>query len=156
MVDAPFPKDAREIYVDEKGDPIAFCPKNSLGLTDLERARFYLPNKARLDELAARAEQQTKDSGKRHGVICIDVDDRRWTWLVDMLMPGHDWDIYRARGEKPVARGIVPEALLSEVRKEMYSAADELATDRINICIFAAGGIMVVHHGDQSMKLKSD
>jgi hypothetical protein len=39
-------------------------------------------------------------------VLCIAVDSD-WRDLVDLLMPDHDWQQYRDRGEQPVARGTV-------------------------------------------------
>jgi hypothetical protein len=40
-------------------------------------------------------------------VICIDVDDKYWRDFVDYLMPGHDWQAIRNRGQAPIARGTV-------------------------------------------------
>lgn len=147
MSDAWIPKDAREVYCNEKGEAIAYCPKDSLGVTDLERAHFYGLNQERLEQLAVRAGEKTRETGVRQGVICIDVDDRAWTPLVDILMPGYDWGAVRARGEKPVARGVVPEDLLKKTIETAYPAAGELAKYKTNICVFAAGGILVMPHG---------
>ena len=44
-------------------------------------------------------------------VVCVDVDDPYWKDLVDVLMPGHDWDAIRRSGERPIARGFQPWAL---------------------------------------------
>ena len=35
------PKDAREVYTNEKGKPIAYCPRDGIGITDLQRIEFY-------------------------------------------------------------------------------------------------------------------
>lgn len=150
MSDAQIPKDAREVYCNEKGEPIAFCPKDSVGITDFQRGEFYNLNKDRLSQLAEKAKAKSIERGVRYGVICIDVDDPSWTPLVDILMPGHDWDSYRARGEKPVARGVVPNDLLAKTVKETYPAAGELENDKVNICVFSAGGILIMpHESDQ-------
>lgn len=149
MSDTGIPKDAREVYCNEKGEPIAFCPKDSIGLTDFERAQFYSVNKDRLAQLAERAQAKSKETGVQYGVICIDVDDPTWTQLVDILMPGYDWDSHRARGEKPVARGVVPQDLLANTVEKTYPAAGELADGKVNICIFASGGILIVPHGSE-------
>jgi hypothetical protein len=138
------PKDAREVYCNEKGEPIAYCPKESIGITDLERAHFYGLNRERLEQLAARARDKTRESGVRYGVVCIDVDDRTWTPLVDILMPGHDWDAYRRRNEKPVARGVVPQELLVKTVESIYPAAGKFPSDKVSICVFAAGGIAIM------------
>jgi hypothetical protein len=146
MKDSKIPKDAREVYCNEKGEPIAFCPKDSIGITDFERAEFYSMNKERLSQLADRAEAKIKETGVEYGVICIDVDDPAWTPLVDILMPGHDWDSYRSRGEHPVARGVVPRGLLEDTVKKIYPAAGDLVDGKVNICVFAAGGIAIIPH----------
>jgi len=136
------PKDAREVYLNEQGEPIAFCPKESVGITDIQRAQFYLLNKERLVQLAARA----KEKGKDFGVICIDVDDPTFSEVVEALMPGHDWEQYRARGETPIARGVVPDDLLRAVVDSFYPAAvDEFSHAEVNILVCASGGCSVLH-----------
>jgi hypothetical protein len=139
----PIPKDAREVYCNEQGEPIAFCPKDSLGLTDIERARFYDLNKTRMKELLARANEK----GEGWVAICIDVDDPTWTFVVDALMPGHNWDEYRQRGEKPVARGVVPRGVVVSTVEKMYPAALPVPEEAF-IAVFAAGGI-AAYRGDE-------
>jgi hypothetical protein len=39
--------------------------------------------------------------------VVIDADDPVCAELVDVLMPNHDWQQYRDRGQSPIARGIV-------------------------------------------------
>ncbi len=142
------PKNAREVYCNEKGEPIAYCPVDSIGVSDLQRAQFYNLNEARLAELAVRARQKQDDpefQGERFCVVCIDVDDPMWTWLVDILMPGFYWQGYRDRGERPVARGVIPlQPVLAQTIAEAYPAAGELHDDAINIVVFAAGGIAII------------
>lgn len=132
------PKDAREVYCNEQGEPIAFCPKESLGLTDLHRAQFYELNRERMGQLLERA----KVKGSGFVAICIDVDDPTWTWLVDALMPGHNWQQYRDRGETPVACGVVPCDIVVKTIEEAYPAALPVPAGEF-IAVFAAGGIMV-------------
>lgn len=142
------PRDAREVYLDEKGEPIAWCPKEGLGLSDLQRGAFLSPNWPRLRELAKRAEMRTRELGHQLLVVCIDVDDPTWAFLVDQLMPGHDWNVYRSRGETPVARGIVPAEPMVKLVAEAYPAAGEVPRDRVSILVFAAGGVAIVHMDD--------
>jgi len=133
------PRDAREVYCNEEGEPIAFCPKESIGLTDVMRAQFYLLNKERLAQLAKRA----KEKGPTFGVICIDVSDRTFSEVVEELMPGHDW---AAEGPGPVARGVVPDVLLRSIAECFYPAClSEFSNTAINIMVCAAGGISVSH-----------
>ena len=89
------PRDAREVYCNEEGEPIAFCPKESIGLTDVMRAQFYLLNKERLAQLAKRA----KEKGPTFGVICIDVCEphggivhhERYKDAADFLSHPEEW-----------------------------------------------------------------
>ena len=134
------PKDAREVYCNEKGEPIAFCPKESIGLTDLKRAEFYSLNKDRLQEMLERVKTV---KGPDFCVICIDVDDPTWKLLVDLLMPDHDWEAYRTKGETPVARGIVPREIVQDAAEAFYQAALPLPEGQF-ISIFAAQGISII------------
>ena len=148
MSETGIPKDAREVYCNEKGEPIAWCPKESLGITDIERAQFAELNRDRLTQLAVRAREKTREEGVEQCVVCIDVDDPTWTPLVEMLMPGHGshWDEFRARGEKPVARGVVPLEPIEGIVNEMYPAAGGFHKDNgiTNLVVFAAGGAAII------------
>lgn len=141
------PKEAREIYLNDKGEPIAWCPKDSLGLVDIQRAQFYRLNEKRLHELSRRAQEKSWQTEEIQCVVCIDVDDPVWAPLVDLLMPGHDWDAYRRRGETPVARGVVPLAPIRESVDMVYPASsDAFSSNRVNVVMFACGGASVFHH----------
>lgn len=129
------PRDAREVYCNEKGEPIAYCPKESIGLGDLERGSLYAFTRERLLELRNRAVEKGPD----FVVACFDVDDRIWTPVVEQLMPGHDWDVYRRRGETPIARGVVPRGFIVELIATTYPAAGD-APPGAFIAVFASGG----------------
>jgi len=79
-------------------------------------------------------------------VICIDVDDPNWSDLVDILMPGHDWQWYRDQGQAPFARGSVMRDTVGEyLAKTVPVLADALRepdTDeqKIQVVVLAAGG----------------
>ena len=78
--------------------------ERKLSLAAQVRDDLFQLNIKRLEQFAFRALQK----GSRPDqfiVVCIDVDDPAWTEVVDGLMPGYDWQQYRDRGEKPVARG---------------------------------------------------
>ena len=136
------PRDAREIYTNEKGEPIAWCPKDGMGATDFMRSEFYnMQDRDRMTQLFERATQKTAEAGEQQCVVCIDVDDPAWTQLVDMLMPGFDWDEIRARGERPVARGVVPIGPIAQVVDQFYPAAGEVPLNRVSLFVFAAGGV---------------
>lgn len=136
------PRDAREVYCNDKGEPVAWCPKESIGITDVQRVEFYsMQDQVRMTQLERRAQEKTAEVGEQQLVVCIDVDDPTWTFLVDMLMPGASWDEFRARGERPVARGVVPAAPLADIVSKTYPAAGDVPTDRVSVLVFAAGGV---------------
>jgi hypothetical protein len=41
-------------------------------------------------------------------IVLVNVDDTHGRLFADVLMPGHDWQPYRDRGEVPFARGLAP------------------------------------------------
>jgi hypothetical protein len=140
------PRDAREVYLDDAGNPVAYCPVDGLGITDLQRAEFYMANRTRLDQLADRADEKTAETGVQQAVVCIDVDDPTWAFVLDILMPGFDWEAVRDRGERPVARGVVPRQLIEDLVRECYPAgtADLAAAPGVCVAVLAAGGISVL------------
>jgi rhodanese-related sulfurtransferase len=72
------------------------------------REEFFQVNLERLCELAYRAVTLRRLGPREFAVIAIDVDEPAWTEFAELLMPGHDWQQYRDRGESPVARGSIP------------------------------------------------
>jgi len=66
-----------------------------------------------------------KDGGRSPSsvvIVLINVDDVHGGPIAEALMPGHDWQEYRDRGELPVARGLAGregiEAVLADFDKE--------------------------------------
>lgn len=56
-------------------------------------------------KLAAMAHQMIRVNGLHRSqfvMACIKVDSQ-WRYIVDELMPNHDWDEYRMTGQEPVA-----------------------------------------------------
>jgi hypothetical protein len=74
-------------------------------------------------------------------IVVVAVDDPLGRPLADALMPGHDWQAFRDRGEIPFARGLAArdgiEAVLEGYDKE---AADKLRG-------IAGVAVVVVDHG---------
>jgi hypothetical protein len=135
------PRDAREVYLNDEGEPVAYCPKDGLGAVDLERAAFWnAQDKAAMRRLAERATVKSTDHETQFLVACIDVEDPTWRFLVDLLMPGADWQAIRDRGESPVARGVVPRELVASVLEELYPAALPLPPEPTTVVVFSAGG----------------
>lgn len=68
------------------------------------RELIYQDSKDRLEHMAFRAFKKGL-LPDQFVMVAIDVDDPSWTEIVDALMPDHNWQEYRERGEKPIARG---------------------------------------------------
>lgn len=85
------------------------------------------------DEFRDRVEHFQKRARER-GLSCRDVaiivanvDDPQGKQFADALMPGHDWQAYRDRGEVPFARGLAnAPALEAAVRVLDPAEADKL------------------------------
>ena len=78
----------------------------------------------------------------------IDVDDPSWIDVVDALMPNHNWQEYRDRGEKPVARGSAyAEGLSNYLCRIVPDIETELTgatpAGTIRAIVMAEGGINV-------------
>jgi len=69
-------------------------------------------------------------------IVIINVDDPHGGPLADHLMPGHDWQEYRDRGEVPFARGLVDREAMGEI----LATFDQMAADKLA----DAGGNAVV------------
>lgn len=141
------PRDAREVYCNEAGEPIAYCPADSIGGTDIARALFYRENEERMRYFAQRIVDR-RLSAQETLIVCIDVDDQTWTPLVDALMPGHDWQAIRDAGEHPVARGLAMSAGVAEGAEAVYPAVGDgfrrpLPEGQMRCAVFAAGGVSV-------------
>lgn len=93
-----------------------------------ERNEFYNQNEGRLAELAWKAINVRHLSTNDFAIVCIDVDDKSWTELVDELMPGYDWNQFRRKGQKPVARGIVTRSTVDYIAKVVPDIAPALKT----------------------------
>lgn len=141
------PKDAREVYCDEHGNAIAYCHRDGLAMSDIFRAQFAKANRESLLRLSDRATIKSDEMGEQCIVICVDVDDPPWRTLVDVLMPGHDWQQYRDQGLKPVARGIVNRESIEAIAKEAYPAVFGFDVDS-PVAVFSAGGVSVFSAND--------
>jgi hypothetical protein len=55
-------------------------------------------------------------------IVLLNVDDPQGGAVADVLMPGHDWQAYRDRGERPYARGLA-------TREGMQQVLDSIDTE---------------------------
>lgn len=110
------------------------------------RDQFFQPNKERLEQMAFRAIQRGLTPDK-FMTVCIDVDDPSWTEVVDTLMPNHDWQQYRNRGEKPVARGTAMASINDYLRKVVpdieTALTGPLPDGTVRAIVMADGGASV-------------
>lgn len=113
------------------------------------REAFFELNRERLEHLAYRAINNKGLAPDEFVTVCIDVDDPNWTEIVDHLMPGHNWQQYRDRGEKPVARGTVNAVIseyLSKVVPDIAPAlTGHLPTGAVRAIVMGDGGASVYH-----------
>lgn len=119
-------------------DPIAYAV-----MTVVERYNLYQADLEAVQRLEARAKEKG-GTGAGFTVIVIDVDV--YPGIVEGLMPGHDWEQYRARGEKPVARGLVPRAalvgLLETIPEDERVIPNPLPAG-VFTAVFGRGGVSV-------------
>lgn len=112
------------------------------------REELFQLNKERLEHMAFRAIKKGL-SPTDFVAVCIDVDDLSWTEVVDALMPGHNWQEYRDRGEKPVARGTViagiTEYLSAVVPTIAPALTGHLPTGVVRAIVMGDGGASVYH-----------
>lgn len=71
----------------------------------------------RLADMAYRAINVLKKDPGDIVTVAIHVDDPAWTDLAEHLMPGTDWQAFRDRGEKPVARGTTTGGVMEYIAK---------------------------------------
>lgn len=144
------PSDAREVYLDEETkEPIAFCPKDGLGATDLERALFFDHSKEWATEKAKKV--RVNNWTRTHFLIVISVDDPTWKSLADFLMPNNDatWEAMRKTGQVPIARGIVAKdpGFLRGIDSIYPAEAGKLGkpppNGKVHVAVMCAGGFSV-------------
>lgn len=109
---------------------------------------FFTANADRVRHFANRVTELGR-SGSDTVITLIDVDDPSGNGklLADMLMPDHDWQQYRDRGETPVARGLAAKDAFPDILAELgYDvAAHELAsTEDLRVIVLYAETVQVM------------
>jgi len=112
------------------------------------RHNLFLADQFRLEQFAYRAVNELNHAPHNIFIVCIDVDDTAWTELVDVLMPGYDWQSIRDQGQKPVARGIVQaEGMIDYIREtvpDIQKAVNAINIDgTVTSIVMTAGGASV-------------
>jgi hypothetical protein len=87
------------------------------------RNLMYSQAMPRLQHFAWRALNLLGKKSNEVVLVCIQVDSR-WRGVVDMIMPGKDWDSVRATGADPVALGTVEWSFCELVAEEFPDLAN--------------------------------
>ena len=104
-------------YVEQVGDGMVLHDPVSVGIVhavakqDCEVALGL--NSDRIAHFKERAAIRGL-SADQFVILILDVDDVYGGAMAECLMPGHDWQTYRDRGETPFARGLVNRDLVTE------------------------------------------
>lgn len=105
--------------------------------------------------LAANAERLAHFAERARGLdnvcfVLLDVDDPRGAALADKLMPGHDWQQYRRRGETPIARGLATlggmVGVLEQIQEGLAYAWMHCGDEDLPVVVMTAGAVLVTHH----------
>lgn len=86
-------------------DPDALAIVRAVERENIRRFLSETEPRGRIQYFAGRVVQRG-DTGYLFLIVMLCVDDPNGAALADILMPGHDWSAYRARGEQPWARGL--------------------------------------------------
>lgn len=118
---------------------------HSLAVSECER--YFRLHEERLQAFASRV--LLRESQDRDVVVCISADDPKDALMLDVAMPGHDWDEYRKRGEVPFGRGILPrDAVLSMCAQlfdeREFSELRKPLRERCQVLIVACGVVVVL------------
>lgn len=69
-------------------------------------------------------------------IVIINVDDENGSVVADILMPNHDWQSYRDKGELPVARGLAGiDFIIDALGFFDISASEKLRTLKGTPCV---------------------
>lgn len=96
----------------------------------------------RLQHFAFRASNVLGKKNDEVVLVCIEVDTE-WRGLVDMLMPGHDWDKVRDSGLDPIARGSAGWGVC-EIVADVFPTMRGVALSKPDEGVFKA---IVLNHG---------
>ncbi|MDB4930838.1 MAG: hypothetical protein JWM10_3322 [Myxococcaceae bacterium] len=119
---------------------------DALGTHGAEACRIFLADSAgRLPEFARRALE--RGGPELLAIAVIEVDDPVGRAVADLLMPGHDWQATRDRGQTPVGRGLAPREFLQDLvdtyDPRLGRAVREAPAGSLPVVIVAGGTIAV-------------
>lgn len=89
-----------------------------------------------------KGRMQARGLGPNEAVIVVlNVDDPHGGPIADLLMPGQNWDEYRARGETPYARGLAVRSPI-QAALQIFDRAAALKLESTH-----SVAVVVVDHG---------
>ena len=103
-------------------------------------------NSERVEHFARRIVERGDDPAEVV-ITVINVDDPNGGQIADMVMPGHDWQSIRDRGETPVARGLASVPLIDvaeEIAKGSRASFDALDHTTHAAVVVIDGGVAIV------------
>jgi hypothetical protein len=95
---------------------------------DEMRQEIFDDSAQRLADMAHRAVHVLGHAPADIVTVAIHVDDPDWTDLAETLMPGADWQSYRDRGEKPIARGTAMAGVANYIAHVCPTLAESIHT----------------------------
>lgn len=106
-------------------DPVGYAFMQAVNKYNCENT--YLAQIERVKHFKNRITEKELDP-KSVVISLINVDSPYGPEIAEALMPGHDWQQYRDKGEIPFARGLV----LKEGMIKMIAIFDKEASEKIN------------------------
>lgn len=100
-------------------------------LTDPDRKDAYEQSKDRVGHFVKRMEELGK-SPELTVIVLLQVDDTVGGMLADALMPGHNWNEIRGRGEEPYARGLASREPIRRILETVYPDAAQILAKNMN------------------------
>lgn len=105
-------------------DPVGYAFVQAVNKSNCENT--YLAQIDRIRYFKNRISEKQLDP-KSVVITLINVDSLYGTEIAEALMPGHDWQQYRDKGEIPFARGLA----MKEGMGEMIATFDKEAAEKI-------------------------
>ncbi len=105
-------------------DPIGYALVQAVNKSNCENT--YLAQIDRMQHFKNRIAEKQLDP-KSVVITLINVDSLYGTEIAEALMPGHDWQQYRNRGETPFARGLA----MKDGMVDMVATFDKEAAEKI-------------------------
>jgi len=119
-------------------DPMGYALIQAVNKINCENT--YISQIDRIEHLKNRITEKELDP-KTVVIVIINVDSPYGPEIAEALMPGHDWQQYRDRGEIPFAKGLAIKERMTEMIATFDKGASEKMTSMKEI------PVMVIDHG---------